>query len=147
MDRLRKASLAVYAVNVFLGILIGAVYLSRSEFLPYHAEAVGMDWAHIPDRMRLLLLALIHVAGGLAVAGCAAVGTILFCAFRRGDPWADWAVPVLLLLMQIPTLIVPLEVSLRTGAATPWPASVGGIGITLIGMLLTVLAHRRKPDP
>ena len=144
MNRLRKAALALYAINVFFGMVVGVVYLSRSEFMPYHAEAAGMDWAQVPANMRVLLLALIHMVGGLGLGVSAALAAILIFAFRRGEPWADWVVPTLLLPMQMLALIVPLEVALKTGAHTPWWGSLGGLCITLVAMRLTASDRKRN---
>ena len=147
MDRMRKASLAAYAINVFLILLAGAVYLSRSEFMPYQAEAVGMDLGHIPVNIRVLLLALIHAVGGLELTVGATLAAILICAFRRGEPWADWAVPTFMLLVQMTALKGSLEVAVQTGAHTPWPALLVGICITLVGCaVLCCLARRRKSE-
>ena len=58
MNRLRKAAMAVYSVMVCLLLLGGILYLSRSEFMFYHAQAVGTAWQAVPVNTRALLLAL-----------------------------------------------------------------------------------------
>ena len=66
-----------FAISVFglLGLslfLIGCVYLSLNEFMPYHAEALQVSWADLNPNYRGLILGLIKgLGGGAFVAGFA----------------------------------------------------------------------------
>jgi len=66
-----------FAIVVFglLGLslfLIGCVYLSLNEFMPYHAEALQVGWTDLNPNYRGLILGLIRgLGGGAFVAGFA----------------------------------------------------------------------------
>ncbi len=66
-----------FAISVFglLGLslfLIGCVYLSLNEFMPYHAEALQVSWADLDPNYRGLILGLIKgLGGGAFIAGFA----------------------------------------------------------------------------
>ena len=64
---------------VLLGIgIIGLIYIFRTEFMPYHAIAVGHSWKEVDSAFQILLLALIKVFGGGSFATAVAMGLILF---------------------------------------------------------------------
>jgi hypothetical protein len=124
-------------------MLVASVYLSRSEFMPYHAEAMRMAWSDVPANVRLLFLAMIHMIGVLAIATGGALAVMLIRPFRRGELWAAWTIPVILLAIQAGTLFVTLHIAVKTGAHTPWLAAIGGWCITVAGAVLSALARRR----
>jgi len=61
----------LYGLISLLGFIFAYIYLFRSEFMPYHAIAVGKDWADVAPEFQVLILALMRVSGGgwLGVAG------------------------------------------------------------------------------
>ena len=52
MSRMRKVAMVAYAVAVGSLVLGATVYLTRSEFLVYHAQALGMAWEAVPVNIR-----------------------------------------------------------------------------------------------
>lgn len=144
MSSFRKLAFVAYLLSACGLILGGILYLTRSEFMPYHREAVGMPWQAVPSHSRVLFLALIHFAGALAVSlGCAAVALIAF-PFRRAEGWADWIVPIVLLISEFAGLRVSLEVAAQTGAHTPWPVALAGVLSTAAGIAFCCAARMRN---
>ena len=144
MTGFRKAALLAYLASACGAVLGGILYLSRSEFLPYHGEAVGMPWQSVPVNSRVLFLALIHVVGALGISlGCAVI-TMIVIPFRRAEPWADWIIPVVLLMAQLAGLRVTLEVAAKTGAHAPWEAVLAGVLTTVLGTAFCWAARIRR---
>ena len=54
---------ACYSLCSVVALLIGLKYLTRSEWMPYHAAASGARWGSFDARMRLTLVTLIQVGG------------------------------------------------------------------------------------
>ncbi len=81
--------------------IAGLIYLFRSQFMPYHAIAVGKTWAEVNPAVQILLLALIRVVGSAWIATALAMGILLFKPFRQGIPWARWAVPAIGLVAEL----------------------------------------------
>lgn len=71
MDLFAWLAFGCYLLAFFIVSLFAAAYLKRSDFMPYHGQAVGVPWAEIEPRMQVLLMALIRVvgAGWIALAG------------------------------------------------------------------------------
>ena len=104
--------------------------------MPYHAVALGKEWAELDAATQALIKALMEVAGG----GWLALGTLmlLLVAFpiRRGERWARWAAPSASLLFYVPTLLATLSVFQQTPASPPWRANLGMCVATVIAFLL-----------
>jgi hypothetical protein len=47
-----------------LGLVFALMYLIRSKFMPYHSAAVGLAWDEVDERFRILIIAVLRVAGG-----------------------------------------------------------------------------------
>ena len=42
-----KVAFSCYAIAALLLLVFALVYLTRSEFMPYHSDAVGLEWAEV----------------------------------------------------------------------------------------------------
>jgi hypothetical protein len=132
----RIAAAIFYGVTALISIALGAMYLVRAEFMPYHATALGVGWADLEPDVQTLLLALMDVSGaGWAVTGLL-VGILLAVPFRDGAIWARWAIPVTLALLYGPILLATLSVAAETPASPPWYGNATALVATLIGLLL-----------
>jgi hypothetical protein len=135
----RSAAFACYALFSLCAIAMGIAYLSRSRFMPYHEEALGRPWQELDPRLQALLLALMRAAGGGLVVGGVGTAILLLIPFRAGDGWSLWAIPLIGLLTVLPTLRATILVRSRTGAHAPVWASLAGIGLIALGLILSLL--------
>ena len=126
----------LYAAMAFVSLVVGAIYLFRDSFMPYHAVALSKSWGELDSATQTLLKALMEVAA----AGWLALGTLvlLLVAFpiRRGERWARLAAPVALLLFYVPTLLATLSVLQQTPASPPWRFNVVACLCAVVGLLL-----------
>ena len=120
---------------------VGVFYLIRTEFMPYHAIAVGKTWNQVGPAFQILLLALIRAAGGAWLATALAMGIILFIPFRHGMRWAKWAIPAVGLVAELTTLYVMLSVTLNTPATPP----LEGVVLTMV-LLVAGLIFSLEPE-
>ena len=69
MFRLSIALFALVGLSLFL---VGCVYLSLSQFMPYHAEALQLEWDSLGSNFQGLILGFLKGLGsGAFVAGTA----------------------------------------------------------------------------
>ena len=122
---------------------VGLVYLFRSQFMPYHAIAVGKTWAEVAPAFQILLLALIRVVGGVSIATAVAMGIVLFIPFRQGMRWARWAIPAIGLVGALPSLYATLSVALNTPARPPWEGLVLIIVLLVAGFVLSLEPEKK----
>ena len=136
-----KLAAILYAMDGIISIGLGAVYLFRASFMPYHAEALGRSWDDVEPALQALI-------GALAGAGWVALGvaTLVLVALpvRRGEQWARVLVPILLLLFYIPTLLATLAVLRETPASPPWYGNAIACLVAVAAFLLDAPWHRQS---
>ena len=88
MSKKMKISFCCHLLAILGSTIVGLIYLFRTEFMPYHAVAVGHNWAEVDTAFQTLLLALIRAFGGASFSTALAMGIILFIPFRQGLLWA-----------------------------------------------------------
>ncbi len=145
MDLFTWLAFGCYLSAFFIVSLFAAAYLKRSDFMPYHAQAVGLSWAEIEPRMQVLLMALIRVvgAGWIALAGAGVM--LAWLIFFGGH----FALPQLLafqlfcLVATAPPVLVASGVRRRTGARTPVSTGAAVVLLSLLGLALAVLSLSR----
>jgi hypothetical protein len=70
-----KIAFGLHLLAALLIAAAGLVYLFRSEFRPYHAEAVGPSWSEVERPFQILIRTLMIVLGGACLATSSAVIT------------------------------------------------------------------------
>ncbi len=132
-------SFCSYLLASLLSLVFGLIYLLRSKFMPYHAEAVNKSWNEVDGKFRILIIALMRVSGGGMLSSSLAIGILLFIPFIHGEGWANFAILIMGLSASIPILIATLIVKLNSPARPPVMASVAAIVLLLTGFLFTVI--------
>lgn len=135
VGRARAAAL-LYAVTAFVSMVLGAIYLLRDSFMPYHAVALGRSWDEIDPRTQALVKALMEVAAGGWLALGVLVLLLVVFPMRRGERWARFAAPAALLIFYVPTLLATLRVLQETPASPPWRMNLVACLTAVVGVLL-----------
>lgn len=139
-----RAALALYGLVTLCLLGFALVYLGRSEFMPYHAAAVGMGWEALPQRIQWLIRALMTSLGSAWLALAITMGVLLAGPWREGKRWAVHLIPVLLLLAFGLSGYAAWNLEMLTGARTPWRWNAWGAGLALLAW---VLSASRSPVP
>ena len=148
MGKRDKIAFVIYFACSLALIAFGIVYLSCSTFMPYHQQAIKMNWEELGTGQQVLFQALMK----MAAAGCFVTGLstliLLFIPFRRGAPWAHWAIPLLGIVWNGFSLYVTGTVAIKTHASTPWPAAVAGTIFMIIAFILSPgFGKRYRAEP
>lgn len=128
-----------YGLSALISMLFGAIYLVRSRFMPYHQEALGKSWQQLDQNLQALLVGLMRTAGGGLLATGVSVAILLLIPFRAGESWSKYSIPVIGLLCAIPALYATILIRSRTQARTPVVASSIGVGLIMIGFILSII--------
>jgi hypothetical protein len=140
MPLLQKISFALYSLAAVLGLVFALMYLLRSRFMSYHSAAVGLTWDEVDERFRILIIALLRVAGGGYLTASTATIFLLLIPFRHGELWANWALLAIGLASMVPSLAATLLVKFKTPASPPWTAASCGLVLLVAGFILRLLA-------
>lgn len=126
----------LYAGTAVVSLVLGAIYLFRDSFMPYHAVALGRSWGELGPATQALLKALMEVAAGGWLALGALVLLLVAFPIRRGERWARFAAPAALLLFYVPTLLATLRVLEETPASPPWRMNAVACLSAVVALLL-----------
>jgi hypothetical protein len=138
-SKLQKPALLLFAVGGVSHLAFGLVYLTTAEFMPYHSEALSIDWADLDTNYQTLLLALIKIcgAGGL-VAGIVNLTFVVYF-FRRRMSVLIWILPVTSMIFQMVMNYAVYMVETTTPGHPPLLlVSIGTIGFILATCVLAV---------
>jgi hypothetical protein len=133
-----KVSFYCHLFATVLSITFGLVYMVSKEFMPYHAEVVRMQWADLDPAIRVLFHSSMKLIGGTWLANGVAMGVLLIIPFRKGLKWAYWAVPIIGLIAAATALYATIYVAQNTLATPPWIFPAVGIGLLIMGFLLSL---------
>ena len=150
MKTLKTISFISYALVGLLGFVFAFIYLFRSEFMPYHAVAVGSEWTTVDESMKILILALMRVSGGGWLATAISITFLLIARSKFTSSIFSIGMTLVGLGALIPTLYATLFVRSNSPADPPWFAAVIGIALLVIALVLDSLAgfesDKKKSD-
>ena len=132
------AAFVAYALAALLSAVFGAIYLVRSQFMPYHQEAVGVAWQQLDQRLQALLVGLMRTVGGGFLAAGISVALLLLIPFRAGESWSRYALLAIGLASGLPALYATILIRARTGARTPIAASAAAVALVVLGFILSI---------
>ena len=131
-----KLALGIYLIFGAVDVALGATYFSTKQFMSYHAEAIGASWQELDTGVRVLILALLKLAGG----GWFALGVITIAlswvAFKTRNAVARIVLPVTALLSWSASFAATWEVYQATGALTPWVPSLAMLGLAMLAFVI-----------
>ena len=79
-----KLTMFLYSFSLLIVLGFAVTYLTKTEFMPYHADAFSMQWQDLPKPQQILILALMKVVGGLALAFFTLSVWVLVSAYSPG---------------------------------------------------------------
>jgi hypothetical protein len=144
MSKRMKAAFGCHMLALLLIAVSGVVYLSRTEFMPYHAVALGKTWEEIDRASQILTLGSLRIIGGAWLAAALAMGVMLFVPFRQGEQWARWAIPFIGFVAEVPALHTTLSVTFNTPATPPWIGILFIMVLLIVGFILSMEKKREE---
>lgn len=134
----RRIAFVCYLAVCLLLTGFGVRYYFGHELMPYHLTALGVPWASLPESVRFLLIEFMHgVGAGFLVLGLALFG-VLAIPFRRGEPWADWLLPLAGLGMSASLVFMLCRVMGHSEARPPIGLLLALIAAQLLAAFLTL---------
>jgi len=144
MKLLKTISLIAYILIGLMGLVFAYLYLSRSEFMPYHAVAVGRNWQDVDPGMQVLIIALMRVSGGGWLATSLGIALMIWARNKYKQLFFSAALVLIGLGCVIPTLIATLYVRNNSPANPPWIAATLAILILVIAFIFDWIAGSKS---
>jgi hypothetical protein len=139
-----KLALILFAIVGISHLIFGIAYVTTNEFMPYHAQALNINWNNLDENYKTLFLALIRLAGaGGLVAGLVNV-TLVTYLYHRVECRFIWLLIVSSLIFQFVTNYVVYYVVTNTPGDPPLlMVSIGSV-IFIIATILLFAGIRGK---
>lgn len=141
-----KLAFSCHLLASLIILSFGVIYLFRSEFMPYHAVAVGQEWSQLPASFQILIKALMKVTGGGWLASALAMLVLLVFPFKEGARWAYWAIPFIGLVSILPTLYAAILVAQSTPASPPWKVALIVAILLVVGLILSLISSSKESN-
>ena len=139
---LLKVAFALFAVTGISHIVFGIVYVTADQFMPYHAQALSVEWSRLDANYRTLFLALIKLAGaGGLVAGIVNLSLVVYL-LKRTSSKLLWLLPLSALVFQLTTNYVVYSVYTNTPGEPPLVIVSVGTGILTIATIILAIGIR-----
>jgi len=132
-----KFALILFAIGGISHIIFGIMYVTASEFMPYHAQALNVDWNGLGEHYKTLFLALIRLAGvGGLVAGIVNLALISHL-YHHAESRLIWLLIVSSLIFQSMMNYVVYCVYVNTPGDPPLlMVSIGSVTFIIATILL-----------
>lgn len=137
MTKRERAAFVCYLVPALTLLGFGIRYLTASEFMPYHAAALGREWSNLLPNEKGVMLASLRGGGGGFVIGGVSILLLLLFPFRRGETWSLRATPALVLLCGLSALFTSSTLARLTPGSPPWQLTLVMIVLAMVGFALS----------
>ena len=146
MNTTMKIAFVCYLLVALASVAGGLLYFFASEIMPYHQEVIGMDWEKVDPRFQKMFLAFLNGSGLSGFIQGVALIILIFIPFRKGETWARWAIPVLILPGSIYLQYITLHLKSTMQASTPWQLPAIMLLLTIVAIILSYVGPK-KPTP
>ena len=128
-----------YGLDAAIAVIFGVIYLTRSQFMPYHSLALGKPWSEVEPNTQTLILALMRVAGGSFVATGIAIIVLLCIPFQAREKWAIYSVFFICFCSSFGSAYATYSVQKNTPGNPPFKLSLGAILLSLLGFFGSIV--------
>jgi hypothetical protein len=128
MDTKTRIASAILYFMVGVLAFMGLAYTFAPTIMPYHEQYIGMQHEQLEPRVAALMLFFMKDMGVNFLALAVALGLLVRIPFRRGEPWARWAIGAVALTAFLPLLWITLSIGLHTPW---WLVSIGIVAVTV----------------
>lgn len=117
---LQNLSFCLYGLATLATILIGLLYATRREVMPYHLQALeASSWNEIDPKYQFLLKALLNGGGYYGLSVGLFMLVMLLIPFRNGEDWAGYAIGLMGLIGTFPLGVIVYRVRRYTAGNPP----------------------------
>jgi len=124
----------LYGLATLMTILIGLLYATRRQIMPYHLKALETSWEEMDPKYQFMLKALLNGGGYYGLSAGLFMLVLLLIPFRAGEDWAGFAIGLIGLIGTLPLAIIVYRVKTKTAGNPPFSVMVV-VNLLVIGGL------------
>jgi hypothetical protein len=124
----------------------GMAYLMKNSFMPYHSEAVSLQWEQIEPNARYLYLALMRAASGGFISTAFVIVFLQVKLHKYRIPWIPALILAMGTIMMACLVYAIVLVSSHTPGRPPAAATLAGEVLLIAGFIFNRKFLKKKPD-
>ena len=128
-------SLVCYSAVALVSFIFGIIYLTRSQFMPYHSLALAKSWESVEANTQTLILALMRVAGGGFISTGIAIAVLLYISLTAGETWTRYSIFPICLGTSLGSCYATLSVARNTPGNPPVWLSIATVVLSVVGLI------------
>ena len=128
-----------YGLDAAIALIFGVIYLTRTQFMPYHSLALSKPWSEVEPNIQTLILALMRVAGGGFIATGIAIIVLLCIPFQAREQWAIYSIFIICFCSSFGSGYATYLVRNNTPGNPPFKLSLGAILLSLLGFFCSIV--------
>lgn len=129
----------LYSLATLATLLIGLVYASRRQVMPYHLKALETSWEEIDPKYQFMLKALLNGGGYFGLSVGLFMLILILIPFRAGEAWAGYAIGVIGLVGTLPLGFIVYQVKKYTAGNPPFAVMIVINLMLIIGLIAFTL--------
>jgi len=134
-----QISFYAYALATLLTLVIGIVYASRRQVMPYHLKALETSWDDIDPKYQLMLRLFLNGGGWYGISTGLFMLLLLFIPFRNGEVWAGLAIGIVGLIGALSLTLIVYTVKSKTKGDPPLWLMIVICLLLVIGLVGVIL--------
>jgi hypothetical protein len=132
-------SFVCYLIVALFSLIFGVIYLTRSQFMPYHEIALSKNWEELEETLQTLLLALMRIAGGGLLATGLIICLLIYSYFITQEKILLIILPFPCLITSFASIKATLIVTKKTPAKPPLKLSVFCLILIFIAIFNSII--------
>ena len=133
-----------YAIPSIAMIIVGLVYLTSKQPMPYHIEAMDVEWEKLPKDLKTIILNFMESVGAGFICMGISVLTILFNTFEIEKKWMLIAIPLIFFSELLVVSYTTIDTKLNTNGNPPLLPLLVLLSISLATFVIHLLSYKRK---
>ena len=129
-------SLFCIGLVALVEVVVGVVYLTASEIMPYHKEVLGVDWGQLEPGVRTMFVAFINAYGSGHFAVGISLGALVLFPMRQGHAWARWTALVVGLPMLATSAYISTYLASLVNEGPPWRGAIAMLLVFMLGIAI-----------
>ena len=128
-----------YALAAGITILMGFIYATRRQIMPYHLKALETTWEEIDRKYQFMLKMLLNGGGFFGMSSGLFMLILLLIPFREGQLWAGYSIGLVGLVGALPLTVIVYRVKTQSKGNPPLWIMIIIITLLLIGLISHIM--------
>lgn len=120
-------------VAALILIIMGLIYLFKNSFMPYHSEALSMDWNELDSNIQHLLVAFMRAVSGGYLAVAISVILLQRKFSMHKTSWIPFIILISGLVVSLLSIYATMIVRFYTPGKPPTAMAIVGVILLIIG--------------